>query len=279
MAGLDTTREAVRDRLDRVTDPELDRSIVDLGYVDEISLDLPRVRVRFSLPTAWCSPAFAWMMATDARDEAESLSDVDRAVVELTDHMHEAAITRGVNERLSFEAAFPDADGDVDEVRRDLDEKALLSRQYRAVSTLLDAGLSREQITRLTLARVERDGPARSGPRGDDVNGADDVENTDSDDATGADGGTMTVFVRDGAVGVTFPVEPLDAYLEKARQLGVVTGEDDLLFRTPAGEPISPDAFERVHHRTRLTATNMDGQGGICAYLHEARQSRQVEVK
>lgn len=52
-------RAAVRERLDEVRDPELDRSIVDLDYVDEIRIEEGTVAVAFVLPTAWCSPAFA----------------------------------------------------------------------------------------------------------------------------------------------------------------------------------------------------------------------------
>jgi len=33
-----TTRDTVRARLDRVSDPELDESIVELGYVDHIEI-------------------------------------------------------------------------------------------------------------------------------------------------------------------------------------------------------------------------------------------------
>ena len=43
------------------------------GHIDTI--DDGDVTVEFTLPTAWCSPAFAWMMATDARDEVDSLPD------------------------------------------------------------------------------------------------------------------------------------------------------------------------------------------------------------
>jgi hypothetical protein len=43
------------------------------GHVDTI--DDGDVTVEFTLPTAWCSPAFAWMMATDARGEVDSLPD------------------------------------------------------------------------------------------------------------------------------------------------------------------------------------------------------------
>ncbi|WP_129114921.1 iron-sulfur cluster assembly protein [Halegenticoccus tardaugens] len=250
------TRGAVLDRLDRVTDPELDRSLVELDYVDEIEIAPPTVRVAFSLPTAWCSPAFAWMMAIDARESVEALPGVDVAVVELRDHLHDAEINRGVNGDLSFAEAFPDADGDVAAVRRDLDAKARLARQYRAVSTLLDAGLSPEQIVDLVPSDV------------------------DLDDETGVG----AVFVRDGAVGVSFPADPLAAYVEKARATGLVAGGGDSkardganaesegpLFRTPEGEPISLDEFDLVHRRARSAHVNLDGQGGVCAYLHEAR--------
>ncbi|SFL03631.1 Metal-sulfur cluster biosynthetic enzyme [Halogranum rubrum] len=262
MAGP-ITPTAVRERLDRVTDPELDRSIVALGYIESVDVDLPEVRVEFCLPTAWCSPAFAWMMATDARREVETLSGVERAVVVLTDHMHEEEITRGVNEGMSFEATFPDADGDVESVRRDLDEKALLSRQYHAVSALLDAGLTPEQVVGLTPERLNLDH----------------VDDAAAGSAVRADGApetpeATTVFVREGTVGITVPLESTHSYLAKARPLGVVTDGSDPLFRTPDGETLTAENFERVYHRTRLTATNMDGQGGICAYLHEARQGR-----
>ena len=46
----------------RVTDPELDESIVELDYVDQIDIGDDDVTVHFTLPTAWCSPAFAWMI-------------------------------------------------------------------------------------------------------------------------------------------------------------------------------------------------------------------------
>ena len=154
-SASELTRAAVRDRLDRVTDPELDRSIVELEYIDAIEIDGDRVAVEFTLPTAWCSPAFAWMMAVDARDEVESLPSVERARITLNEHMHETEINRGVNERLSFAESFPDADGDVAAVRAELDEKARVARQYDAVEALLEAGLDAEAIVDLRLEDLD----------------------------------------------------------------------------------------------------------------------------
>jgi metal-sulfur cluster biosynthetic enzyme len=233
---------AVRERLDRVTDPELDESIVELGYVDEIVVEGRSVRVGFTLPTAWCSPAFAWMMATDARDEAEALPGVDRARIELREHMHEQEITEGVNDRASFGEVFPDADGGVAAVRATLDDKARVARQYDAVEALLEAGLSGEEIVGLEPADLWLDDPA-------------------------------AVFVRDGAVGVTVPAEPIERYLAKARETGLIGDDHPELFRTPEGKPIDPGEFDLVHRRGRLATVNMGGQGSVCDALNEARRA------
>jgi metal-sulfur cluster biosynthetic enzyme len=239
-------RGAVRDRLDRVTDPELDRSIVDLEYIDGIEIDGSRVSVDLTLPTAWCSPAFAWMMAVDAREEVESLSAVEESRIRLHDHMHETEINRGVNEGLSFAEAFPDADGDVAAVRAELDEKARVARQYDAVEALLEAGLDAETIVDLS-------------PR--------DLEIDDSTD-------TVDVYVDDRSFAVTAPKDPLERYLEKARETDLVSEPDDFLFRTPEGDPIDVDSFDLVHRRGRLAQVNMSSQGGICDGLRAAREGR-----
>ncbi|MFC4436141.1 MULTISPECIES: iron-sulfur cluster assembly protein [Natrialbaceae] len=240
------SREAVRDRLDRVTDPELDRSIVELEYVDAIEIDGGRVTVHVTLPTAWCSPAFAWMMAADAREEVEGLSGVAEGRVYLREHMHEVEINRGMNAGLPFEDAFPDADDAVDAVRAELDRKARTARQYDAVETLLEAGLDPATIVSLR-------------PR--------DLERTDRDDRA-------TIYLADRAVAVSVPAEPIDDYLEKARETGLVETSADPLFLTPEGEPIDSSEFELVHRRGRLAKVNMSSQGGICDGLRESRERR-----
>jgi metal-sulfur cluster biosynthetic enzyme len=242
------TPDRVRAALEPVTDPELDRSIVELDYVDDVTVessgDGAAVRVAFTLPTAWCSPAFAWMMAVDARDAVEALPSVDECTVELREHMHEAEVNRGVNEGLSFAEAFPDAEDGVADLRATLDEKAVLSRQYAAVESLLEAGLDLEQVARLERGDLDRDA---------------------------ADDG-VAVDVPGAAFAVVAPAADVDRYLEKARSLDYFA-ESDRLFRTPDGDPIAPGDAELVHRRARLAQVNMDGQGGVCDALHRARQS------
>lgn len=240
--GTRATTAAVRDRLDRVTDPELDESIVALDYIDDIAVDAGAVTVDFTLPTAWCSPAFAWMMATDARDEVESLPGVTRATIRLHDHMHETGINEGVNARKSFGETFPDAEGGVAEVRATLDAKARFARQYDAINALLDAGLDYEQVVSLDpVALALDDDPA-------------------------------TVYIRDRTVAVTVSRDPLTDYLEKARAVDLLD-DGGPLFRTPDGDPIPVERAEQVHKRARLASVNMTGQGSVCDALNEARRA------
>ena len=260
------TPEAVLDRLDRVTDPELDRSIVELEYIDEIAIDGPELFVRFVLPTAWCSPTFAWMMATGIREESEKLAGVEETEVELIDHMHTAEINAGVNDGKQFEDAFEDATEGIEETRKSLDRKARLARQYRAVEALLDVGLKPEQIVSLT--------PADVGVT--DLPEDERAIETDTDDPD-EDTGDLTITLAEGTLYVRVPREPIAAYLAKAIDTDLVTSADDALFATPDGEAIGEEQFDLVHHRTRAASVNQSGQGGVCASLHEARYGGESE--
>ncbi len=236
----EVTREAVLDELDGVTDPELDESVVELEYVQSVEVDLPRIRVEFRLPTAWCSPAFAWMMASDMREACESLDGCERARVHLTDHLHGEEITEGVNADREFEAVFEDATEGVEAVREVLDGKARLNRQYYAAEELLDAGCTPRQLATLRRGDVTPTGDGRV--------------------AVCLDG--LAVFAD---------ADPVERYVEKAVEVGIATDDDARLFATPEGEDIDPDGFELVHRRARLAKTNMSGQGAVCDGLRRSR--------
>lgn len=241
--GSPVDPDAVRERLDRVYDPELDRSIVELQYVDNIDIDNGVVTVTFVLPTAWCSPAFAWMMATGIRDEVENLSDVTSVTVRLPDHMHGDEITAGVNQELPFERVFEEAEDGVEAVRRKLDEKIRFARQYGAMQALQQAGLDPEQIVSLTRGDVNLE-------YGSDL---------------------AAVTVRAGALTVIMARDPLSEYIEKARTIGLVTDGTDRLFADRKGDPLTPETFESVLRDARLAASNIKGQATICESLHESR--------
>ena len=64
---------AARGALDRVVDPELDRSLTELEFIASLEVDGGDVTVALRLPTYWCSPSFAYLMVGDARDALQAL--------------------------------------------------------------------------------------------------------------------------------------------------------------------------------------------------------------
>ena len=69
----------VRAALDRVVDPELDRPVTSLDFVQGVEIDGDVVTVRLRLPTYWCAPNFAWLMVSDAHDAVGALPGVGEA--------------------------------------------------------------------------------------------------------------------------------------------------------------------------------------------------------
>ena len=117
-------------RLEEALDPELDRSVVEMGFIQDVSEADGDVRVSFRLPTQWCAANFAFLMALDMRTAVESLPWVREVKVRLLDHFASGHINRAMAERRGFADVFPcEASGDLAEVRRGFGEKAYLARQ------------------------------------------------------------------------------------------------------------------------------------------------------
>ena len=140
--------DAVLSALGRVTDPELDESIVDLGFVDRVDVRDDAVEVVLRLPTFMCAPNFAYLMANDAREAVLSVPGVTAVHVTLRDHMYSDEISVGVSCGQSFSQTFGEQaqDDDLDELRRLFWRKALGMRQEQLVRFLLDVGMRAEEI-------------------------------------------------------------------------------------------------------------------------------------
>jgi len=137
-----------------VLDPELDEPLVKLGFIDRVQIDGRDVTVIFKLPTYWCAPNFAYLMAADLRRKILTLPGVSTVHVLLLDHYAEDEITKGVNEGRSFSQAFPDAtseDQDLEELRLIFLRKGFLMRQDTLLRQMLKAGL--DEATILALRR------------------------------------------------------------------------------------------------------------------------------
>jgi len=138
--------------LGSVRDPELDRSLVELDFVAAVQVDQGRVRVELRLPTYWCAANFAYLMASDARRALLELPGVEDVEVELVEHFAADQVNAGVAAGWGFRQAFPEeAEEDLEEIREHFARKGLAARLNRLCRSLLDAGLSLEQLAELRL--------------------------------------------------------------------------------------------------------------------------------
>src|SRR5712671_277916 len=104
-AGYDGT--AVLERLAQVLDPELDESILDLGFVRSLELHSGHAKVALRLPTSWCAVNFAYLMAEDVRRALLTVEGIHRVTVRLGDHCAAAEIEAAVNEGLPLCGSLP----------------------------------------------------------------------------------------------------------------------------------------------------------------------------
>lgn len=136
------TRARVLAALATVHDPELDEPITSLGFVGScVVSDGGDVSVRLRLPTPQCAPNFAFLMASDAREAVRRVSGVGEVGVVLDDHYTAGEINAAVGRGDGFGGAFPgEGADDLDSLRDLFRRKALLARQGRVCSMLLDDG-------------------------------------------------------------------------------------------------------------------------------------------
>lgn len=123
-----------------VRDPELDRSVVELEFVQSVTVDGDDATVALRLPTYWCSPSFAYMMVSDAHDAVSALDGIGIVRIELVDHHVGDTVTEGVGSGRTFMETFPEhADGELGELRRKFRLKAFLVRQEPVLRAARDA--------------------------------------------------------------------------------------------------------------------------------------------
>ena len=142
--------------LDTVRDPELDEPVTTLGFVSSCSVSAAGdAQVRLRLPTYFCAPNFAFLMAADAYDAVSAVAGVRHAEVLLEDHFASDAINAGVAARSGFVQSFDGlAAGELDELRTTFVRKAVLAGTDRVCRPLLAAGRTTDDLAELTLGDV-----------------------------------------------------------------------------------------------------------------------------
>ena len=168
------------DALGAVVDPELDEPITDLGFVRSLTVTpAGNVKVHLRLPTSFCSPNFAYLMASDAKDVLMKLGWARRVVVELDDHHDSAIINTGLAADAGYRGTFGhEADESLDELRETFRRKAHTAAMERCLTGLLRVrsgphrGIGRRRDARRPTRRRRHDGASHASPRPRIVHGA-----------------------------------------------------------------------------------------------------------
>ena len=237
--------QAVLAALRDVNDPELDESLVDLGFLHSVRVDEGRVEVVLRLPTFQCAPNFAYLMAHDLREHALRVPGVRQVRVVLKDHMYADEITEGVSANLPFDAVFPgQADGDhLEDLRALFNAKAFGMRQEQLVRFLLGAALTHEDVVGLRL---------------DDV-----LDTTDLSGLRLRVGGAERLLHGGAPLART--------YLERRRRVGLDVHGSARLVTDLAGAPIAPGGLAAHLDRTRRQRVSMMFNAIMCRGLLETR--------
>jgi metal-sulfur cluster biosynthetic enzyme len=130
-----------------VIDPELDEPITDLGFVRSLVVSpAGNVKCHLRLPTSFCSPNFAYLMASDAKDVLSKLDWTRKVVVELDDHHDSDIINAGLAADAGYRGTFRhEAEDSLDELRETFRRKAHTATMERCLTALLRADPQRPE--------------------------------------------------------------------------------------------------------------------------------------
>jgi len=225
-------------RLATVSDPELDESVADMGFVESVALDdTDEVRIGFRLPTFWCAPNFAFLMAHDMREAVESLPWVSRAVISLSDHCHAKEINHGIGNGLSFSESFPgQTKAELDKLRITFRRKAFQRRQELLLRRLQKTGLSPEQLCHMRMAELAK------------------LQFDDSE----------TVALR-------------ERYMEIRGEFGGPEGDGDLAFANDEGAALKPETFAEYIKDLRRVRVNAEFNANLCRGMLQTRYGETSE--
>jgi metal-sulfur cluster biosynthetic enzyme len=254
--------DAIYARLDNVYDPELDESILKLGFVDEVRVDGGVVTVTYKLPTYWCAPNFAYMMSADVRDEVRQVHGVESVRVVLVEHCSGDEINAGVNQNRSFQETFPDeALDDLDDLRRKFLHKSFLARQEQLIQRLRRAGIRDERLVALRLADVEA--------RGEDVLVRPDHECGGLPIANDLEPPSAICNLQ--PVLMPLAAGDLAKYLRKRARLGLPTHPGALLFTGLDGAPLAVETLPMYLRHSRIVRVSIAFNTSLCEGLLHAR--------
>lgn len=239
----------ILERLGRVLDPELDRPIVELGFVKTVTADQGCVHVSMEMPTAWCSPNFAYMMAEDVRRELLAVDSVDDVRVHLENNVMADAIESGVNSGQSFDEAFAsEAFESLGNLRGLFLRKGYVKRQEALLKRLLAAGFSYKEVTGLKMRSLS------------------------------FEHGICYVETDAGRITQVQPAKIAQDYLERRAQIGLDCAAEAALFVDVKGGEISAEKLKAHLIHIRTVRLSMEANGSLCSALLIATQANKEKV-
>jgi len=232
-AGFDGT--AILKRLDLVLDPELDESIMQLGFVRSVQVRDSQAIIGLQLPTSWCAVNFAYIMADDVRRALLAVEGIQTVTVQLGDHCAADEIEAAVNDGQPFATAFPGTGAaDLSALRLIFLRKGFLVRQERLLGGLRAAGCSSAIICGLRLCDIS----VRNGIVLAELPGAAPVE--------------------------AGPAEVLRRYLDRRAELGLDCARTAQLIVDADGKTLSAEQLEQHYQDARMVRVSLEANGAFC---------------
>jgi len=226
-----------------VLDPELDESILELGFVERLQFEDGHLKVELWLPTKWCSPNFTYMMAEDIRLALLNVERVRHVSIFLKDHFAAERIEAAVNAGKSFQDAFPEeALGDLHELRLYFLQKGFLKRQEQLLRSLLQAGLEFGEIAKLHVGDLQ-------------------IQEE-----------VCRIRRQDGCLSAVGPAETADRYLQRRAQLGLDCSHTAALVTDVSDNPVPAERLREHFIAARTVRVSQDANSSICCALLDARK-------
>ena len=91
--------DTVRAAAGSTRDPEIRRSLSELGLLDEVKIEGSQVTVHFHLTSPLCPSKFATSIGKEIRKRVEAIAGVTSCEVVLRDHFLQAKIQEMINAR------------------------------------------------------------------------------------------------------------------------------------------------------------------------------------
>ena len=90
-------KKIILKELEKVIDPELNVSIVELELIDKIEIKNGEVAIEYHLTAPYCPPMFALKMAYDMKDVVSNIDGVKKVKLSMSGHYMSAELNKEVN--------------------------------------------------------------------------------------------------------------------------------------------------------------------------------------